>query len=72
MATQEQVLKYMFRANVLSTEAMNNRKGVISMVAKKMKAKAPMPKSKVLKKTKLAGDVNNAGSGKKKTMAKKK
>lgn len=36
------------------------------MAAKKMKMKEPKPKSKVLKKTKVKGDVNDAGSGKKK------
>lgn len=36
------------------------------MGMKKMKPKEAKPKSKVLKKTKIKGDVNEAGSGKKK------
>lgn len=35
------------------------------MAAKKMKGKMPKPKSKVMKKTKVKGDINDAGSGKK-------
>ncbi len=58
---------YMDRAKKLATEAMNNkREEVISMAMKKMKPKQPKVKSKVLKKTKVKGDVNDAGSGKKK------
>lgn len=36
------------------------------MAAKKMKRKEVKPKSKVLKKIKVKGDINKAGSGKKK------
>ena len=39
---------------------------VIPMAEKKMKPKEAKPKSKILKKVKIKGDVNDAGSGKKK------